>query len=520
MQGRPGAPPVTSTPPTTPTAWPAGSRRSPTSTTAGSCSCGTTARVLRVLGGSCVHDPPRGFASPNGDTPLADGGLLVTEIGGWIDRLDRAGRLVWSVRSPVSYPSDAQLLPDGRILVCSFTTPGRVVELTRDGTVVWSFGATTGPDRLDRPSLAIGLPNGLIAINDDWRHRVIVVDPHSNRIVWQYGHTDVASAEPGYLNKPDGMDFLPASVGARVETGDCAARRPDPDRHASLADLARRRRRPPARPAGGAGRTRPRDVVGRRARRTAGAARSHRQPAVADARRRGRSPPRAHRALRRGHGGLGSRRHADRPIDLGDAPAAPPRRAALRPRGDGCLGSRLSRRRIHGEPLRQRDPARGTGRPDGCRCAAAGRPPLRGRHVHRSGDLRRRRADARRPLGRAVPRRRPDREREANRLAAAARRRTHRSSRLAVPSGSSAATGPGMCSASTPGPAPSAWPCASRIRSRTPVPPPFRTAGSSSSAVTTAPPSGRSRRRGRRADELLPATLSPDDGLMLPVSLT
>ncbi len=88
--------------------------------------------VLRILGGTCAHDPPRGFASPNGDTPLPDGGLLVTEIGGWIDRLDRAGRLVWSVRSPVSYPSDAQLLPDGRILVCSFTTPGRVVEMTRD----------------------------------------------------------------------------------------------------------------------------------------------------------------------------------------------------------------------------------------------------------------------------------------------------------------------------------------------------------------------------------------------------
>src|SRR5918911_744381 len=63
-------------------------------------------RVLRVLGGSCVHDPPRGFASPNGDTPLPDGGLLVTEIGGWIDRLDARGRLLWSIRSPVPYPSD------------------------------------------------------------------------------------------------------------------------------------------------------------------------------------------------------------------------------------------------------------------------------------------------------------------------------------------------------------------------------------------------------------------------------
>jgi hypothetical protein len=181
--------------------------------------------VLRVLGGSCVHDPPRGFASPNGDTPLPDGGLLVTEIGGWIDRLDRTGRLVWSVRSPVSYPSDAQLLPDGRILVCGFTTPGRVVELTRSGTVVWSFGSTSGPNRLDRPSLAIRLPNGLIAVNDDWRHRVIIVDPQTDRIVWQYGHTDVPGSSRGYLDKPDGMDFLPAAAAqAPAPAANAAAR--------------------------------------------------------------------------------------------------------------------------------------------------------------------------------------------------------------------------------------------------------------------------------------------------------
>ena len=138
--------------------------------------------------------------------------MLVTEIGGWVDRLDRSGRLLWSVRTPFSYPSDAQLLPNGHILVCAFTTPGRVVEMTRAGRIVWSFGAASGKNRLDRPSLAIRLPNGLVAVNDDWRHRVILVDPRTSRIVWQYGHTDVTSAAPGYLDKPDGMDFLPASA--------------------------------------------------------------------------------------------------------------------------------------------------------------------------------------------------------------------------------------------------------------------------------------------------------------------
>jgi outer membrane protein assembly factor BamB len=168
-------------------------------------------RILRILGGSCVHDPPRGFSSPNGDTPLPDGGLLVTEIGGWIDRLDAHGNLVWAVRSPVYYPSDAQLLPNGRILVCGFSIPGKIVELTPSGHVTWSFGAASGRNELAKPSLALRLPNGMIAANDDWNHRVIVIDPRTKRIVWQYGHTGVPSERTGYLNKPDGLDLLPSA---------------------------------------------------------------------------------------------------------------------------------------------------------------------------------------------------------------------------------------------------------------------------------------------------------------------
>jgi outer membrane protein assembly factor BamB len=170
-----------------------------------------TKQVRRILGGSCVHDPPRGFASPNGDTPLPDGGLLVTEIGGWIDRLTPDGRLAWSIHSPVSYPSDAQLLPNGNVLVAAFTDPGKIVEVTRSGRVTWSFGSLSGPDRLNKPSLAVRLPNGLIAATDDWNHRVIVVNPRTNSIVWQYGRTGVSGLGAGMLNKPDGLDLLPSA---------------------------------------------------------------------------------------------------------------------------------------------------------------------------------------------------------------------------------------------------------------------------------------------------------------------
>jgi hypothetical protein len=38
---------------------------------------------------------------------------------------------------------------------------------------------------------------------------VVLIDPATSRIVWQYGHTDQPGTAPGYLNTPDGMDFLP-----------------------------------------------------------------------------------------------------------------------------------------------------------------------------------------------------------------------------------------------------------------------------------------------------------------------
>jgi DNA-binding beta-propeller fold protein YncE len=178
-------------------------------------------RVLSEIGttGVCAHDPPHTLLAPNGDTPLPGGGVLVTEIGGYIDRFDRHGRLLYSIRAPTTYPSDAQLLPNGRILVAEFVTPGRVDIITPHGRVVWSYGPASGPGSLDRPSLAVRWPNGMIAVTDDWHHRVIVIDPRTKRIVWQYGHFEAPSAAPGYLDKPDGLDLLPsASTTAPVRT--------------------------------------------------------------------------------------------------------------------------------------------------------------------------------------------------------------------------------------------------------------------------------------------------------------
>ncbi len=178
-------------------------------------------RIVRQIGsaGNCTHDPPRTLSSPNGDTPLPDGGVLVTEIGGWVDRISATGKLVYTVRTPTTYPSDAQLLPDGNILVAGFNTPGRVDEITPRGRIVWTY-QPTGAAALDRPSLAVRWPNGMIALTDDWNHRVEVVDPRTKKVVWSYGHLGTPGIAAGYLNKPDGLDLLPG-----VPSGVKAARK-------------------------------------------------------------------------------------------------------------------------------------------------------------------------------------------------------------------------------------------------------------------------------------------------------
>ena len=169
-------------------------------------------RIVRQLGrtGVCAHDPPRTFGAVNGDTPLPDGGVLVSEIPGhWVDRIGPGGRLIWSVQAPVAYPSDPQLLSGGLVLLADYSRPGHIVIMNRRGGVLWRYGPSSGLWALDHPSLALALPNGNIVVNDDFRDRVLVIDPRTRRVVWHYGHANAQSARPGYLHTPDGLDFVP-----------------------------------------------------------------------------------------------------------------------------------------------------------------------------------------------------------------------------------------------------------------------------------------------------------------------
>ncbi len=167
---------------------------------------------VRQLGttGACVHDPPRSFASPNGAFPAAGGDTIVTEItGDWVDVLAPSGRLVKAVHPPgFTYPSDTNELRPGVFLSVDYTSPGAIETFDSKGRLLWRY-APTGANALDHPSLALPLPNGDVLANDDYNDRVIVVDPRTDRIVWQYGHTGEAGTRPGFLSIPDGVDLAP-----------------------------------------------------------------------------------------------------------------------------------------------------------------------------------------------------------------------------------------------------------------------------------------------------------------------
>ncbi len=158
----------------------------------------------------CYHEPPLRFGSPNGMFPMTNGDWLVTEINGdWVDEMTPAGKILWSTNPPgISYPSDTNEVRPGVFITASYTDPGVVETFNQQGGLIWRY-APTGSAALDKPSLALPLPNGDVILNDDWNHRVIVVDPRTNKVVWQYGVTGVPGSKPGYLFKPDGIDLAP-----------------------------------------------------------------------------------------------------------------------------------------------------------------------------------------------------------------------------------------------------------------------------------------------------------------------
>ena len=177
-------------------------------------------RVLRIsaqrqpisqigITGNCVHNPPRSLGYPNGDTPLADGNFLISEINGsWISEYTPSGTIVWTVHLPIAYPSDPQQIGPDLYLVADYREPGGIYEFTREGR---SFGAT-GRRAAPACSTIRAWRNAFRTDSSQSTTTTATASRSSTRrrgaIVWQYGQTDRPGTGPDQLNTPDGFDLL------------------------------------------------------------------------------------------------------------------------------------------------------------------------------------------------------------------------------------------------------------------------------------------------------------------------
>jgi len=155
----------------------------------------------------CLSKP--GFLdAPNSDTPLPNGDTLISTI---LDHsvleLDPQWNPIFSMSLPLVYPSDPQMTQAGNILVAEYKNPGKIIEISKHGQIVWEYDGENGI-ALNKPSLAMELPNGNILANDDFNHRVIVIDKQTKKIIWQYGVTGKPGDGATQLNIPDGLDII------------------------------------------------------------------------------------------------------------------------------------------------------------------------------------------------------------------------------------------------------------------------------------------------------------------------
>lgn len=110
----------------------------------------------------------------------------------------------------------------------------RVIEVTRQGEIVWGFGdgkSVPGPHSVVAPNDVERLPNGQTLIAGSGAvqgaeptcnagcpdNRVIVVDDNTGEIVWQYGEDDgVSGAGPNQLDTPVAAILVPGTGGDHI----------------------------------------------------------------------------------------------------------------------------------------------------------------------------------------------------------------------------------------------------------------------------------------------------------------
>ncbi|MEX0763015.1 MAG: aryl-sulfate sulfotransferase [Dehalococcoidia bacterium] len=108
---------------------------------------------------------------------------------------------------PWAHVNHAQVLPNDNVLV-SLRNFDLVMEIERDGNVVWSFG----PGIVKHQHTPRDLGDGTMLVYDNGNHRVILVDRGTQEILWEYDDLfapimgDVSLLEDGNYKVVDALD--------------------------------------------------------------------------------------------------------------------------------------------------------------------------------------------------------------------------------------------------------------------------------------------------------------------------
>ena len=137
----------------------------------------------------------------------SDGAVLVTDAGSNAVLLVSRARLVEWRYGPdddgaLEGLTSASLVPGSGNVLITDTEAGRVFEVDPDKQIVWS-SLVAG-----RPRDAQRLSDGRTLVVDEAGHRVVILSPTGDQVVWQYGETDVAGSGMGHLDTPVSAELL------------------------------------------------------------------------------------------------------------------------------------------------------------------------------------------------------------------------------------------------------------------------------------------------------------------------
>ncbi|MEL7667098.1 MAG: hypothetical protein AAGU73_02705 [Actinomycetota bacterium] len=153
-------------------------------------------------------------------TRLANGNtLIVSRMQDTVLEVAPDKTIVWSYGSPEDAPKlidpfTAFRMPNGNTLIAD-NQACRVLEVSASGEIVWQYGVTGqraadngyAQGYLDWPKWATRLANGNTLIADDEGHRVLEVTPEGT-VVWSYGQAGVSGSGPGQLSHPVSAERL------------------------------------------------------------------------------------------------------------------------------------------------------------------------------------------------------------------------------------------------------------------------------------------------------------------------